>query len=216
MNKPQVADGVAVNGCRKTGNLYCSGLYPVTGELVSAAKLSFVAAIAVAETLGAHIDPDLISLKWPNDVLIKGAKTSGILLESGQHHGQKWVLIGMGINLQHHPEGTPYPATHVFEHIPRARFDDAEPEVPTARTLLPEIVSRFEHWRQKFDREGFSPVRDRWQMLAHNIPGPVTVNLYESSFSGEALGLGANGELQVRMDDGTMRKVHAGDVFFEG
>jgi len=51
-------------------------------------------------------------------------------------------------------------------------------------------------------------------LRAHNVPGPVTVRLPHESFEGDALGLDANGALRVRLAGGTIRDVHAGDVFF--
>jgi len=45
--------------------------------------MSFVAALALADTLEHYVPKELIRLKWPNDVLLAGKKTAGILLESG-------------------------------------------------------------------------------------------------------------------------------------
>ena len=87
----------------ETGNLYCTGLYPHGGDLASAARLSFAAALAVAQTLEQYIDPQLVSIKWPNDVLVDGKKVAGILLESGTYNDAIWVAVGIGINLVSHP-----------------------------------------------------------------------------------------------------------------
>ena len=198
------------------GNLYCTALYPNAGTPADAAKLTFVAALAIAESLAEFIVKSKISIKWPNDVLIGGAKTCGILLESGQQNGQGWVLIGMGLNMQSHPADTPYPATHLYEHIKSDTFQSSEPDIPAPDTILPVLARHFENWRLKYQQSGFAPIRTAWQAWAKEIPGPVKVQLSQETFSGQALGLGANGELQVRLDDGTMRDVHAGDVFFEG
>lgn len=194
----------------ESGNLYASGLYPHFGDSRQAAHHSFVAALAVAETLESYIPKELISLKWPNDVLVNGAKISGILLEGGAD----WIIIGIGINLVSHPPDTPYPATHMLEHIPAVKLDDPEPVMTGPQAMLPLLVERFDHWRHELITAGFESIRKAWLARAKGLPGLVTVNLQSESFRCEAITLGQNGELQVRLDNGTIRNVQAGDVFF--
>ena len=65
----------------QAGNLFCSGLYPLSETAAHDAQKSFVAALAIYDTLAEYVDPQLLSIKWPNDVLLDGKKVSGILLE---------------------------------------------------------------------------------------------------------------------------------------
>jgi len=197
-----------------TGNLFCSGLYPHEGTVRQAAQTSFVAALALADTLEHYVAKDVISLKWPNDVLLAGRKTAGILLESGQTHHQKWIVVGIGVNLTHHPEGTEFSATHVLEHIPAEDLDNPEPIMTGPQAVLAILANRFDHWLYILTTKGFEPIGQAWTARAHNIPGPVNVRLPNESFTGQALGLDANGALRVRLGNGTIRDVHAGDVFF--
>lgn len=196
------------------GNLFCTGLFPVSGSARHTALLSFAAALAVYDTLETYVDAGKLSLKWPNDVLIGGEKSSGILLESGVAAGQKWVAVGIGINLLSHPEVTEFPATHVLAHIPPEALDNPEPILTGPDAVLAILAAKFEHWRIVYAEQGFAPLRAAWLARAYNVPGPVTVKLPKEQFSGQALGLGENGELQVRLQDGTIRDVHAGDVYF--
>ena len=198
----------------KTGNLYCSGLYPNDGTPQQAAQMSFAAALALADTFEHYVPSGLISLKWPNDVLLGGKKTAGILLESGQTHHQKWMVVGIGVNLTHHPGGTETPATHMVEHIPPEALSVPEPIMTGPQPVLAILANRFDHWRHILMTKGFEPIGQTWMARAHNVPGPVKVRLPNESFTGEALGLNTNGALRVRLTDGTIRDVHAGDVFF--
>lgn len=198
----------------ETGNLFCSGLYPYDGTPQQAAQMSFVAALALADTFEHYVRQEAISLKWPNDVLLGGKKTAGILLESGQTHHQKWMVVGIGVNLTHHPEGMESPATHMLEHISPAALDGPEPIMTGAEPVLAILANRFDHWRHILTVKGFEPIGQAWSRRAYNMPGPVTIRLPQETFTGEALGLDANGALRVRLANGTIRDVHAGDVFF--
>lgn len=198
----------------ETGNLCCTGLYPNFGDLKQAAQMSFVAALAVSDTIAVYIDPAKISLKWPNDVLIEGGKASGILLENGTSHGQPWFAVGIGINLVSSPKDTPYPATNVLEHIAPDKLDGPEPIMTGPEAACPLLAARFDHWRHILVTEGFAPIRTAWTSKAKGLGENVTVRLPNETFNGKALGLGPDGELQVELGNGTIRDVRAGDVFF--
>ena len=194
----------------RTGNLNASGLYQNMGSASDAALMSFAAALAVADSLEPYVARDLISLKWPNDVLLGGKKTAGILLEGGKD----WFIVGLGINLMHHPEAAQFPATHVLEHISADKLDGPEPIMTGPQAVLALLASRFNYWRDIYLAHGFEPLRTAWSARAHNLQGPVTVNLHNESFSGTADGLCENGALRVKLPDGTIREIQAGDVFF--
>ncbi len=197
------------------GNLFCTGLYSHFGNAQQAALISFVAALSVADLVRCYIkDAAEISLKWPNDVLVNGAKISGILLETGNYGGKSWIAIGIGVNLVAHPKVADYGTTDILSHMPEESLTVSEPLMSGPDAALAILSSRFEHWRHILMTEGFEPIRRQWLRQAKNIPGSVTVRLPTKSFTGEATGLGKNGELQVRLPNGTMTDVHAGDVFF--
>jgi len=94
------------------GNLYASLLLTEPSPKMVAAQLSFVAALALHDAVGecaSQIGPAL-HLKWPNDVLLGGAKVAGILIE-GEDSPVFAVVIGMGVNCRSHPPATAFPAT---------------------------------------------------------------------------------------------------------
>src|SRR5205807_9134741 len=93
------------------GNLAATLLLRPGMPPATLAQLSFVAALAVAETASCFAPSATISVKWPNDVLADGKKLAGILLEGGQDSKTSWLAIGIGINLASFPQGTEFPAT---------------------------------------------------------------------------------------------------------
>lgn len=192
----------------KPGNLYASGLYPWSGEAWLKPLCSFVVALAVADTLAQYIDPDIISLKWPNDVLVEGAKIAGILLEAGDG----WITMGVGINLEHHPEGLPYPVTHLLAHIADSVLDDAEPLYTGPDPILASLAQNVSAGLLKLQQEGFAPIREAWLKRASRLGEKVTINLGEETLSGVFETLSQNGALQLRLSNGSLKDILAGDV----
>ena len=176
-----------------------------------AAELSFVAALAVHDAVASLLPPDLrpdLRLKWPNDLLHKGRKCAGILLESSGIAGAElaWLAIGMGINLATHPDNTEYPATSLAAlGVSGVTPADALAALATA------FDARIALWR---DVQGFAAIREAWLARAAGLGGSITVRLSDETFTGTFEGLAADGALEVRMADGMLRLVSAGDVFF--
>src|SRR5437763_9935908 len=92
------------------GNLHATLLLTEVGATECWPQLSFVAALAGHDAI-ANVATALapgLSIKWPNDLLLHGAKVAGVLIE-GESCGA--VALGIGINCATHPAGTDYPAT---------------------------------------------------------------------------------------------------------
>ena len=87
------------------GNFSGTFLTPWAESLEAAAFLSFAAGLAVADALEhCGLKTGAARLKWPNDVRIAGAKIAGILVETGESEGARWVSIGIGVNLALAPD----------------------------------------------------------------------------------------------------------------
>lgn len=193
------------------GNLFCSGLFPIEdGDLEAAARLSYAAALAVAQTCDAFIPPDLIAIKWPNDILVSGAKAAGILLESGTGPAGEWLCVGIGLNLLNAPQDTPYPVTSLSAHMD---VDDPE-KIPTAMGALAILADCFESWRTIYSKEGFAPIREAWLARAAGLGQPITARLMSGDVRGTFIGLSKKGELKVQETGGAVTYISSGEVFF--
>ena len=182
------------------GNLYASLLVrPRAGE-GPAPEFSFVAALALDTALQMWVARDRLALKWPNDVLLDGVKCAGILLES-EGAG---VVIGFGVNIAHHPADTERPATS----LAAAGIAPFPP-----RQLLDGLGGAVEHWREIWAQDGFAGIRAAWLARAHGVGQGVTARLGAETLEGRFEDIGADGALHLRLPGGTLREVHAGDVF---
>lgn len=180
------------------GNLMASVLVKAAGPVQ---QLSFVAALALHDALAALAGQgQRFALKWPNDVLLDGVKCSGILLE---RQGDA-LVIGIGVNLAGHPQGTERPATSLAA---------AGLPVPTPLALLDDLAAAFAHWRAVWQGQGFAPVRAAWLARAAGLGGRIVARLGHEAPEGQFTGLADDGALLMRLDDGTSRAIHAGEVF---
>jgi BirA family biotin operon repressor/biotin-[acetyl-CoA-carboxylase] ligase len=172
-----------------------------------AAQISFVTALAVADLASAYVPASLVSLKWPNDPLIGGRKTAGILVESGPHPGGGlWLAVGCGVNLATPPEAAERPATAFARHM------RAPP--PQALEALTVLAEGFERWRTLWERLGFPPIAEAWTARAHGLGEACTARLPAETVTGIAEGLDSDGALRLRIASGVVRRITAGDVFF--
>lgn len=182
------------------GNLFTTYFAVFDRPPAELARLSFAAALAVADLADAA-GAAPVTLKWPNDVLIDGAKCAGILLESGAAPGGGlWLALGIGVNLRSAPDDAAYPVAAL------ARLD--------ADTAFAHLRRSLGAWAAKLEGDGFAPLRTAWLARGHGLGAPIRVDLGREVLHGTHGGLAAGGELVLRLPDGSERLISAGQVFF--
>jgi BirA family biotin operon repressor/biotin-[acetyl-CoA-carboxylase] ligase len=179
------------------GNLMASVLVHADGPVQ---QLSFVAALALHTALARWVPADRIRLKWPNDLLLDGVKVSGILLERSGNA----LVIGFGANLASAPLDTERPATSLA---------GAGIAAPAPVAVLDVLIAAFAEYRGLWATQGFDPIRTRWLALAAGVGDRIAARLGSETLEGCFEGIEADGALTLRLDDGQLRPVHAGEVF---
>jgi BirA family transcriptional regulator, biotin operon repressor / biotin---[acetyl-CoA-carboxylase] ligase len=187
----------------ETGNLYATLLLTEPAPPSVAAQLSFVAALALHDAV-AECAPQLgpLRLKWPNDLLLGGAKLAGILIE-GANEPAFTTVIGIGVNCAMHPAGTPYPATDLAAAGALVSPDQV------LVTLAAAMQRRLTQWGRG---ERFAATRSDWLKRAAGLGEAIRVRLPEREFSGRFEGLDDAGRLLVA-DASGVTTVTAGEVF---
>jgi len=183
------------------GNLYASLLLTDPAPPEHRPELSLVAALAVHDAVAGRI-PGLaarVALKWPNDLLIDRNKFAGILVEG---EGMA-VAVGIGVNCTRHPAQTDFPATDLATAGVRT-----SPESVFAR-LSAAMITRLAQWTRG---AAFAAIRAEWLSRAAGIGKPIRVKSGEADLSGVFDGIDTAGRLVLRLPDGTMQTVAAGDV----
>lgn len=194
----------------ETGNLFATLLRVTLKSPAEAAQVTFIAALAVADLLDAFAPVSLVTIKWPNDVMLAGEKAAGVLVESGAHEGGGlWLAVGIGVNLAHAPVGTERPATALAHHL---RGDVGAP--PTVEAATAKLAEAFAVWMDRWEALGFQPILDAWRARTPGLDGPAVARLGHETLQGQAEGVAADGALKLRLSDGSLRLISAGDVFF--
>jgi BirA family biotin operon repressor/biotin-[acetyl-CoA-carboxylase] ligase len=184
------------------GNLHLTLLLPTRTPLRDQPKLGFVAGVALARAVGQHLPAQVsVQLKWPNDLLVEGAKVSGLLLE-GLGQGAA-VAIGMGINIVANPPDTPYPTANLRQFAPGLTADAV---FASLSTYLAEELESFS------EGAGFALTRQRWLAKAAHLGKSVRVHREPVALEGTFLDIDIEGRLKLQTADGPVL-VDAGDVF---
>ncbi|MGP3667159.1 MAG: biotin--[acetyl-CoA-carboxylase] ligase [Candidatus Bathyarchaeota archaeon] len=169
-------------------------------------RLSLLAGVAVAKTLKKLYKLNA-KLKWPNDVLIEGKKICGILVEaSGDVDKVNYVIVGIGININVRFTGRrelSTAATSILELLGK--------EVSMVK-LTVKLLEEFEKLYLEFKHGEFSRIIEEWRKLSQTLGKKVKVESYEESFVGEALDVDEDGFLLVKVRDGLVVRVVAGDI----
>ena len=167
--------------------------------------ITLLSAIAVVEALE-HVLGLEAGIKWPNDVMIRGKKVSGILTElKAEIERIHYVIVGIGINVNN-------------ARFPKAFRDKVtslslEMKHPVSRIALVQmLLNSLERWYVSTVERGVDRTFERWRELSCTIGNPVEVNLGDEVLRGIATQLGPDGSLYVRMKSGEERQILAGDV----
>lgn len=188
------------------GNLYVSVLLRPGCDISVIPQLSFVAALAAHHTIEDVLDEDSdISLKWPNDILVNDRKIAGILLESFSVPGddERWVVVGLGMNVEHSPENVRFPATSLKEE---------GVEIISAKIVLSRYVHCFIENYNAWSRRGFTAVRRQWTQAAWGLKRQVRISLPNEEVQGEFRGIDTTGALILQVG-GKRMTIQAGDLF---
>ena len=187
-----------------TGNLHASLLLTEPTAAEHWPQLSFVAALAAHDAV-VEVAADLkrlLGIKWPNDLLLAGAKLGGILIEA--ESGISAVAVGIGVNCASHPTETDFPATDLAA---------AGAPVSPATLFGALSVKMLGRLAQCNAGAGFSTIRADWLARAVGMGESVRVRLAERELVGRFEALDEAGRLVLRLPDGNATTIAAGDVF---
>jgi len=172
---------------------------------------SFAAALALRDAFVALTGlATSFSLKWPNDVLLNGAKVAGILLEaSSTGAGVQALAIGIGVNLIAHPDQS------VMEEgaLPAVSLLSETGLRVTPEAFLDALAPAFARWEAVLVAQGFAPLREAWLAHAARLGEPIRARTGKDTFHGVFETIDGQGNLILVTATGPMA-IPAAEVFF--
>ena len=170
--------------------------------------ITVAAGVAVADAIEPFVSPHRPTIEWPNDVLLEGRKTCGILLESSlaPPDGETVVVLGVGLNVNQtdFPDALATPPTSLRLTTGRT--------VPRA-DLLSSLLAALEHRYDALQNNDAEVVRTAFEERLSSLHTDTTLRIpgTDQTLSGTVTGITETGALQLHTDAG-IRTVHAGDV----
>jgi BirA family biotin operon repressor/biotin-[acetyl-CoA-carboxylase] ligase len=189
-------------------NIYTSIVLRPAIDPILAPQITLMTGVAVADLLSVYC-PDNVTLKWPNDVQIRGKKVCGILTEmrASAAKGVEFIIVGIGINV----------------NIERVDFDESFGDIATSlKGETGSEISRLDLTVKLFDNleylyaslltEGFGSLKDMWLRYSNMVGKHIQVVFNDNVQAGEVLGIDDFGALIISDENDVIRKVMAGDA----
>jgi BirA family biotin operon repressor/biotin-[acetyl-CoA-carboxylase] ligase len=168
-------------------------------------RLTMICGLGAADAVEAETGLP-VRLKWPNDVIVRGGKAGGILTEIGLSGQQvDYAVVGIGLNVNLELEQLPPRPLVPAISLSHALGHPVE-RLPLLQALLRAIDARYVALQA-----GHSP-HEEWAARLTTLGQPVTVSSASSTLQGVAEAVDADGALLVRLADGRLEAVVAGDV----
>jgi BirA family biotin operon repressor/biotin-[acetyl-CoA-carboxylase] ligase len=188
----------------EAGNLFATLLLTDPAPVEHWPELSLVAALAIHDAV-AEVAPAVrsrLAIKWPNDLLLAGAKFAGILTESEGAEGGS-VAIGIGVNCTSHPTDADFPATD----LAAAGADVSAATLFAALSV--KMMGRLAQWNRG---SHFATIRTDWLSRAAGLGEVLRVRLPDRELGGRFEALDDAGRLVLALPDGSRQAIPAGDV----
>jgi BirA family biotin operon repressor/biotin-[acetyl-CoA-carboxylase] ligase len=173
--------------------------------------ITLMAAVACAEAID-EVVGFIPAIKWPNDLLLEGKKLGGILTEADMEMDRiNFVIVGIGINVNMTRKAFPLSirdtATSLLEACGRE----------ISRTALTQAILRhLEQWYTRLGQGRGGEIRRRWEELSLVRGQEIEITFMGEVVRGTAQEIDEDGALLVQTNNGTIRRVVAGDVAIRG
>ncbi|MBN1793735.1 MAG: biotin--[acetyl-CoA-carboxylase] ligase [Candidatus Omnitrophica bacterium] len=185
------------------GGVYCSIILrpPVTPQ--EATEITLFGAVSLCHLLSQQFGLPA-KIRWPNDVLICQKKVAGILTElEAEQDRVHFVILGIGINCNTSLKLLPEEASSLKEEL----------GAPVSRiALIRELLTMLDYFYALWLNRGFQEIAALWRQYSSILGRIVRVDFRDTHVEGVATDIDEQGALLIRLDNGIIKKITAGDV----
>jgi len=185
------------------GGIYISFILKPNIPPERAPQLTLVSSLALAETLNSMDKKLDAKIKWPNDILIKGKKISGILTElSSDIEKINHIVVGVGVNLNTDKNALPETGTSLKTEMG---------ENVSIKLFLKLFLEHFDLVYKEYITNGINKIIERWKFNSDTLGKKVKIIGMNETFEGLAKDIDENGALILKTGEKEI-KVYSGDV----
>jgi len=191
----------------KGKGIYMSFLLQPNLPLQQASHMTILLSVALCRSIRKVAQVNA-TIKWPNDILINGAKVCGILVETfAEADRVKTMIAGIGISVNFGQDDFPEELRDLATSILLSTGRSVSREA-----LIAEYFEQFSALYELYKKDGFAPIRSLWIALTSTLGGQVTVTTPQGVIRGKAEEITADGALYVRDDNGELHLLYSGDL----
>ncbi|MBN2514741.1 MAG: biotin--[acetyl-CoA-carboxylase] ligase [Deltaproteobacteria bacterium] len=172
-----------------------------------APKIVLLTSVAAAEALSIRTKLP-VTIKWPNDILVKGKKIAGILIDiETEMDAVNYVIVGLGlnVNIPYHslPESIRNDATSILIETGK--------QTPR-KDIIREYLRLCEKYYEQFNEGRFQEILERWEKYANIIGQRIRVDLAGKTHMGNVSHIDPDGVLVIIDSDGRTHRIFSGDM----
>lgn len=173
-----------------------------------APQFTLVTAVAIVNAMQAMFQNFTPQIKWPNDILVNGKKTTGILTEMiAEENRIQALLIGIGINVNQQLEDFPVE----LHDIATSLAIEGKESIDRVH-LVAEVLNYLEQFSDQYVKDGFSLIKKLWEQSSCTIGSQVRATTLREVVEGEAIAITDFGVLEIRQANGVVKGVYSADI----
>lgn len=200
------------------GGVYASRLLPVS-DVDSLQTVPLLAAVGLAQALNRALDSLIpgagCRLKWPNDLIVRGRKIGGVLVESVTLPGGGAVaIIGFGVNYREAARAGTLAGLGATSLLAELAAGPSETGVPTLGELTRRLLAGLERALEHLGETAHAIGRFR-ELTVHRSGDAIRCRTGEGVVEGELVGFEERGFLRVLGGDGVERSISSGEIVEE-
>lgn len=173
-----------------------------------APQFTLVTAVAVVNAMKACFQNFMPQIKWPNDILVNGKKTTGILTEMiAEENRIQALLIGIGINVNQAQADFP----EALQSIATSVAIEEGKQVDRVQ-LVAKVLDFLEYYGDHYVKHGFPRIKKLWEESSCTIGSQVRATTLREVVEGEAVAITDSGVLEIRQANGEIKGVYSADI----
>lgn len=176
-----------------------------------AAQFTLVTAVAITQAIQevTHLTPQI---KWPNDILIKGKKVTGILTElQADMDRVHSIIIGIGVNVNQEISAFDESIQTIATSLKMESGEEVDRPL-----LVAKILYYLEKYGDLYVEKGFQPIKILWESHNCTIGKRIRASMLRETLEGVALGITDDGVLELKLDSGEIRGIYSADIHLLG